>query len=201
MRQLRVVVLIVSAASAACGAPAAAPVPPVAAAAVDSGVAEVTGTAPKGAVVSLSPDGGVPMPEGPAVLDQYSKQFVPGILYVRVGQPVEFRNTEDMGHNVTVNRRSSGTAVFDVETDPQEKYVHTFDRVGQYDVSCSVHPGMQATLIATNSPLATVSDESGRFGIPNVTAGAYTLSVTFEGRTVEQAVAVKGPRTEVRVNP
>ena len=163
-------------------------------------MAEVTGTAPGGAVVSLSPVGAsVPMPEGPAVLDQYAKQFVPGALYVRVGQPVEFRNTDDMGHNVTVNRRSTGASVFDVETDPQEKYVHTFDRVGQYDVLCSVHPGMQATVIATDSPLATVSDEGGRFAIANVSAGAYTLSVTFEGRTVVQAVDVKGPRTELRV--
>ncbi len=200
MKQLRVLVLMVSTTAVACGTPASTP-PLAAAAAVDTGVAEVTGTAPKGAVVSLSPAGGVPLPEGPAVMDQYSKQFVPGILYVRVGQPVEFRNTEDMGHNVTVNRRGTGAAVFNVETDPQQKYVHTFDGVGQYDVSCSLHPGMQATLIATNSPMATVSDESGRFSIPNVAAGAYTLSVTFEGHTVEHAVDVKGPRTDVRVNP
>ena len=64
---------------------------------------------------------------------------------------------------------------------------------------CSVHPGMQATVIAADSPLAAVSDEGGRFAIANVSAGAYTLSVTFEGRTVTTAVDVKGPRTDVRV--
>lgn len=126
---------------------------------------------------------------------------MPGVLYVRVGQPVEFRNTEDMGHNVTVNRRGTGANVFDVETDPQEKHVHTFDRVGQYDVMCSVHPGMQATVIATSSPMATVADDAGNFVIANVTAGAYKLSIAFEGRTVEQAVGVTGPRTRVRVTP
>ncbi len=185
---------------AACGAPAAPP-SPTTAPPVATGVAEVAGTAPRGAVVSLIPAGGVPMPEGPAVLDQYSKQFVPGVLYVRVGQPVEFRNTEDMGHNVTVNRRSTGTSVFDVETDPQEKYVHTFDRVGQYDVTCSVHPGMQATLIAANSPFTTVADDGGRFSIAGVVPGAYTLSVTFEGRTIDRPVDVKEPRTSVTLSP
>lgn len=190
-------VLSVTACGADTPAPAAAPAP-VTAPATD--VAEVTGIAPGGAVVSLSPAGGaLPLPEGPAVMDQYSKQFVPNILYVRVGQPVEFRNSEDMGHNVTVNRRGSGAEVFNVGTEPQQKHVHTFDRTGQYDVVCDVHPGMQATVIAATSPLATVSDGSGRFSIAGVAAGNYTLSVTFEGRTVDQAVAVKGPRTEVRV--
>ena len=197
-------VLILCGLTAACGAPASAPAADAAPApaATAAGVAQVTGTVPVGAVVSLQPASGeMPMPPGPAVMDQYSKQFVPGVLFVRVGQPVEFRNTEDMGHNVTVNRRGTGAAVFDVETDPQEKYVHTFDRVGQYDVVCSVHPGMQATVIATRSPLAATAGDDRRFSIADVPAGAYTLSVTFEGRTVEQAVNVTGPRTEVRVNP
>ncbi len=182
----------------ACGSGTLAPAAAPAAAAV----AEVTGTAPKGALVSLSPVGAaVPMPEGPAVLDQYAKQFVPGVLYVRVGQPVEFRNSEDMGHNVTVNRRGTGAAIFNVGTEPQQKHVHTFDRAGQYDVMCDIHPGMQATVIAATSSTATVTDDSGRFAFANVPVGPYTLSVTFEGRTVEQVVEVNGPRTEVRVNP
>ena len=54
---------------------------------------------------------------------------MPDTLYVRVGQPVEFRNTDNLGHNVNVHRRGSGATMFDVETDPQETYVHTFDLV------------------------------------------------------------------------
>ena len=139
------------------------------------------------------------MPPGPAVMDQYSKTFVPNVLYVRVGQPVEFRNSEDMPHNVTVNRRGSGTEVFNVSTEPHQKYVHTFDRVSQYDVICDIHPGMQATVIATHSPLATIASDDGRFLLPNVKVGAYKLSLTFEGRTVEQPLEVSQARTEVRV--
>ena len=140
------------------------------------------------------------MPDGPAIMDQYAKQFVPNTLYVRVGQPVEFRNSEDMPHNVTVLRRGSGSEVFNVSTEPQQKYVHTFDRVGQFDVTCDIHPGMQATLIATAGAIATIADDAGRFSLPNVKPGAYTLSLNYEGRTVEQAVDVKDGRTEVRIN-
>ncbi|OFW40769.1 MAG: hypothetical protein A3J29_11210 [Acidobacteria bacterium RIFCSPLOWO2_12_FULL_67_14b] len=173
---------------------------PAAAAPEPSGPGVVAGTAPPGAIVVLLPaTGEVPMPEGPAVMDQYAKTFVPNILYVRVGQPVEFRNSEDMPHNVNVTRRGTGTAVFSVATEPQNKHVHTFDRTGQYDVMCDIHPGMQALVVATPGPLATIADEQGAFQIADVPAGSYKVAVTFEGRTVERPLEVKGPRTEVRL--
>jgi plastocyanin len=193
--------LLIAAASltSACGSstPAAAPAPAPAAAASS----EVTGTVPRNAIVTLIPAEGAPMPDGPAIMDQYAKQFVPNTLYVRVGQPVEFRNSEDMPHNVTVLRRGSGAEVFNVSTEPQQKYVHTFDRVGQFDVTCDIHPGMQATLIATAGALATIADDNGRFTLSNVKPGAYKLSLNYEGRTVEQPLDVKDARTDVQVNP
>lgn len=198
MIRLFAALVITIATTAGCTAPAATPAPTPA----DTNIAEVTGTVAPGAVVSLLPTGiQLPMPEGPAVMDQYAKQFVPDTLYVRVGQPVEFRNTDALGHNVNVHRRGTGATMFDVETDPQQKYVHTFDRVGQYDVTCNEHPGMQATLVAADGPLATMSDDRGQFVLSGVPPGAYRLLVTFEGRTVAQAVTVTGPRTEVRVAP
>lgn len=178
----------------ACGAEEKSPAPSAApAAAVTSSV--VSGTVPRNAIVALVPAEPLPAPEGPAVMDQYAKQFVPNVLYVRVGQPVEFRNSEDMPHNVTVMRRGTGSEVFNVGTEPQQKYVHTFDRIGQFDVSCDIHPGMQAVLIAAPSPYATIADDSGKFSIPNVKPGSYKLNLTYEGRTVEQALEVSGPRT------
>ena len=46
-----------------------------------------------------------------------------------------------------------------------------------------------------------MSDDRGQFVLSGVPPGAYRLLVTFEGRTVAQAVTVTGPRTEVRVAP
>jgi plastocyanin len=185
----------------ACGpsAPAQQAAAPATPAAITS--SEVTGVVPRNAIVTLVPVPDSPLPAQPAVMDQYAKQFVPSTLYVRVGQPVEFRNSEDMPHNVTVLRRGSGAEVFNVGTEPQQKYVHTFERAGQFDVTCDIHPGMQATLIAAPGDLATIADDSGRFSIANVKPGSYTLSLNFEGRTVEQPLEVKEARTEVRVTP
>lgn len=184
------------------GASCSSPAPPAPAAEPDvaAGPGIVSGIAPRAAMVTLLPaDGDEPMPAGPAVMDQYAKTFVPSVLYVRVGQPVEFRNTEDMPHNVNVIRRGTGAAVFSVATEPQQQYVHTFERMGQYDVACDIHPGMQALVVAAPGSRVTIADEQGAFTIPNVPAGSYRVSVTFEGRTVEQAVEVSDARTSVRI--
>lgn len=139
------------------------------------------------------------MPAEPAVLDQRSKQFLPHTLLVRVGQPVEFRNSEDMPHNVSVTRRESGSEVFNVGTEPYQKYDHTFDRVGQFDVTCDIHEGMEATVIVARGPMTTVAGDDGRFSLPNVAFGSYTLSLTYSGQTVEQAIAVSAARTDVKI--
>jgi plastocyanin len=162
---------------------------------------EVTGVVPKNAIVTLLPSSSAPeVPASPAVMDQISKQFLPNTLVVRVGQPVEFRNSEDMPHNVTVLRRESGSEVFNVSTDRGQKYVHTFDRVGQFDVKCDIHEGMQAIVIAARGPMTTIASDDGSFSIPNVGFGSYTASVTFSGQTVEQPLQVSGARTELKLS-
>ncbi len=194
---MKVTIVILSAAMAACNS-SAPPAAPVAAPAATS--SEVTGIAPKNAIVTLLPAAGEPaMPSDPAVLDQISKQFLPHTLLARVGQPVEFRNSEDMPHNVSVVRRESGSEVFSVGTDPHQKYVHTFDRVGEFDVTCDIHEGMEATVIVARGPMTVTAGDDGRFSIPNVAFGSYKVSLTFAGQTVEQPLEVSGARTEFKL--
>ena len=194
-----IAIVILSVATAACNssepatAPAAAPAPTATS-------SEVTGIVPKNAIVTLLPaTGEPPMPAEPALMDQVSKQFIPRLLLARVGQPVEFRNSEDMPHNVSVLRRDSGKEVFNVGTEPHQNYVHTFDRVGEFDVKCDIHEGMEATVIVAKGPMTTTAQDDGRFSIPNVAFGSYRVSVTFSGQTVEQPLEVSGPRTELKL--
>lgn len=174
-----------------------APAPPEAPPATSS---LVSGVAPKHAIVTLLPASGAPpVPNEPAVMDQQAKQFIPDVLMVRPGQPVEFRNSEDMPHNVSVTRRGSGTEVFNVGTEPRQKHVHTFDRVGQFDVLCDIHEGMSAIVIVAHGPVTTIAADDGRFTFPSVSFGSYKLSLTFEGRTVEHPVEVTGAQTSVNL--
>jgi len=195
-----VVIALFSLLAIACGsnssettsAPAATPP-----AAVTS--SEVTGTVPKNAIVTLIGKDSAPAPVEPALMDQISKQFIPNVLIVRPGQPVKFHNGEDMNHNVTVLRRTSGAEVFNTSTEPGQSFTHAFDRVGQYDVRCDIHEGMEAVVIVARGPVTTIAQDDGTFTIPNVKPGIYTVSVTFEGQTVEQPLDVKNARTEFKL--
>jgi plastocyanin len=192
-----IAIVMLGAAMAACNSSEPAAAPPAAPVATTS---VVTGIVPKNAIVTLLPaTGEPPMPAEPAVMDQISKQFIPRLLLARVGQPVEFRNSEDMPHNVSVLRRESGTEVFNVSTEANQRYVHTFDRVGEFDVKCDIHEGMDATVIVARGPMTTTAEDDGRFSIPNVAFGSYKVSVTFSGQTVEQPLEVNGARTELKL--
>ena len=158
----------------------------------------VEGQAPAGAVITLEPTSApAPLPSGPAILDQFSKAFVPEVLIVRVGQVVEFRNSEDQDHNVAVIRAPTGTRIFDTSTAPFQKYEHTFDRAGRYEVTCDVHPGMRATIFATSAPYSTVVDNSRRFKFADLAPGPYRLMLVNGAAPVERLIAVSSTTVNV----
>ncbi len=172
---------------------------PAAAAPPARTTAAVTGTAPPGAVVMLSAASGVayPLPGGPGVMDQLNKAFVPEVLFVRVGQPVEFRNSEEMEHNVIVHKARTGSSVFNASPSPFQKYGYTFTEPGMYSVSCDIHPGMRATVVATTTPHAVLADRRGSFAFADIAPGPYIASVIGAAQDTHQPITVSAPRTEV----
>jgi plastocyanin len=183
---------------AGCSAPPSPPAAGPSKAAPGNGLALVAGRAPVGALVMLEPAAGaVPMPEGNAVLDQFSKAFVPDTLFVRVGQPVTIKNSEDQLHNITVVRSRTGRGVLNISQSQGEVHNHTFDQTGEYDVSCDVHPGMKATIVATTTPYATYVEANGTFSIANVPAGEYRLRISDDGKESERRVTVSGARVDI----
>jgi plastocyanin len=185
----------------ACSSPPAAP--PVAPAstvpASEAGLTSVIGKAPRGAFVLLEPSTprDLPVPATPVVMDQLGKQFIPGTIVVRAGQPVEFRNSEDIPHNVYVKRSPTGREVLNISTDPTERYAHTFDEPGQYEVSCDLHSGMFASILVVTTPYTAVADERGAFVILNVPPGAYKLTASLGGKEIARTLDIAGPHVDV----
>ena len=130
-------------------------------------------------------------------MDQYSKAFVPETLFVRVGQPVIFKNSEDQLHNVSVMRMRTGTAVFNISQNQGDIHTHTFEHAGEYDVTCDVHPGMRGVVVATTTPYAMYADGQGVFTFETIPPGPYTLRVTAQGRESARRVEIAGAHVDV----
>jgi len=163
-----------------------------------SGRGSLVGRAPAGAIITLERSGSQsPLPAGNAVLDQFGKAFVPSFLIVRVGQPVEFRNSEDTDHNVNVVRVPTGANVFSTSTPPFQTYLHTFNEAGRYDVSCDIHPGMHAIILATTAPYAVIADGSGQFSFQDLEPGTYKLTVAVGERQSQRTIDVTGTRLDL----
>jgi hypothetical protein len=132
-------------------------------------------------------------------MDQLGLVFTPTTLVVRVGEPMAFTNSETIVHNVRLSDSDTGETVLDVETDPLQRVEFKFTTEGGYEVTCDHHPGMRAFIYATTAERAVFADNSGRFTVPDVPPGSYSLSVwsVDETRRSERALQVTGPSTEV----
>lgn len=167
------------------------------AAAPDSTVQTVTGKAPAAvgefpAIVILEPIGGGPaQPQAaPPAMDQEQQTFIPSILLVQTGQPVEFQNHDDVLHNVRVKDDETKESAFNVAIPNGEKYVHTFKKDGFYDVGCDIHPGMSAQIVASASPWKVIADAAGNFTIGGVPNGPYKATVYAGAQKIEKEVSV-----------
>jgi plastocyanin len=173
-----------------------------AAGAASSGPGTVSGMLPPAAggfpsLVILEPQGGasVPAQSEPPAMDQVQQTFIPGVLMVRTGQPVEFRNSDDVLHNVRVREDATHAPAFNVAIPTGEKYTFTFQRDGFYDVGCDIHPGMAAQIVSSSSPYTAVADAEGNFTIQNVPAGTYKAIVWAGSQKIEKPLTVAGQTT------
>jgi plastocyanin len=156
--------------------------------------------APAGTLIVLEPQGGleVPVTDAPAIMDQAGYEFLPAFLIAQAGQPVQFRNSEDVLHNVRVANAATQEPVFNVATLAFGKYEHKF-QPGYYNVSCDIHSTMRASILVTASPYTATTGGDGRFNLSHVLPGQYNLTIYAGAAPVVRPVAIKSGRTDLGV--
>ena len=116
---------------------------------------------------------------GRAAMDQRNETFVPHVLAVMVGTIVDFPNSDLIYHNVfslsrvkrfDLGRYAAGNS----------KSVR-MDRTGVVRVFCDIHSHMNAFILVFNHPFFDVTDVDGRFELPALPAGSYTVVGWYEG--------------------
>lgn len=123
-----------------------------------------------------------PAPTEPAVLDQKGCRYVPHVLAVMVGQPVEFRNSDPTMHNVHMQPTVAGNQQVDISQPPNGGTMrHTFAKPElMLPARCNNHPWMQAFLNIAPNPFFAVTGDDGHFVIRGLPPGTYTLVAVQE---------------------
>jgi Carboxypeptidase regulatory-like domain len=164
---------------------------------VSGRVPVVSGGSPTLIILAPAEPRELPPQAGKPFMDQVVLTFTPAVLFVRTGQPAEFRNSDDVLHNVRVREDATRQGTFNVAIPTGGVYEHAFERDGFYDVGCDIHPGMSALVIAASTPYTAIADAQGVFTIPDVPPGAYVVTVYAGADKLERPVQVTAGRTDV----
>jgi hypothetical protein len=137
-----------------------------------------------------------PVPSEPVTIDQRSCVYIPRVLGVRVGQPLQVRNDDEILHNVHSLSVKSNT--FNV-SEPKAGMVQQFkmkDEEVMLRIKCDIHSWMTTYVGVVSNPYFAVSNKAGTFEIANVPPGTYTI-IAWQERygPVMKTVTVKAGAT------
>jgi len=111
-------------------------------------------------------------------LVQRNKSFLPHVLVVRVGAPVEFPNADPFFHNVfsLFEGKRFDLGLYEAGS----SRTVAFDREGISYIFCNIHADMSGVVVALKTPYFGTSDRRGVIAIPNVPLGRYELRIWHE---------------------
>lgn len=136
-----------------------------------------------------------PPPTDHIFVDQSHLAFAPHAIVVLQGTTVEFKNDDNVGHNVywpAINHDKK--MAHNMGTWPQGlSKPFTFTTVGDVPLLCNVHPEMSGHIFVVPTPYFALTDKEGSFTIRNIPPGQYTLkTMSDSAKPTIQTVAV-GP--------
>ena len=134
--------------------------------------------------------------EGVVDIKQEGLQFLPRAVVVQRGMRVSFPNFDKEYHNVFSYSKAKR---FDLGRFPKgETREVTFDETGLIRVFCEIHEHMRAFVLVVDSPYYAAAGQDGKFSLPNVPAGPYTLVAWHEHfESLREKIEVKSGGVQV----
>src|SRR6476660_2298662 len=121
---------------------------------------------------------GTTEPTKGASLRQHDERFLPHVLPVVRGTTVAFPNDDPLFHNVF---SLSHAKSFDLGRYPRGSARSvTFDHAGIVQVFCHIPSDMSAVALVLDNPYFAVPDAEGRYTIPRLPPGDYTVVAWHE---------------------
>ncbi|MCI0340039.1 MAG: carboxypeptidase regulatory-like domain-containing protein [Planctomycetales bacterium] len=121
-----------------------------------------------------------PMPSDPAVVTQTNCVYIPHVQGVRAGQTISIRNGDPCLHNIHAYAKRNTEFNFGQPGGSAEA-TRTFDRPEVMAMlKCDVHGWMSAYIGVVAHPYFAVTADGGRFELPKLPPGDYTVEAWHE---------------------
>lgn len=139
-----------------------------------------------------------PVPETPLVFDQKQCEFLSPVFAARVGQPIDVRNSDPIGHNTNI----AGTAFNQLIPAGQGTVYKPESETGMPTmVTCNIHPWMKAYAVFRKDGYVAVSAADGSFSIPDLPAGETIELQVWHERSAGPNGAVGLDKPELKWTP
>jgi len=120
-----------------------------------------------------------PAPSAPVFYDQQGCHYSTHVLAFRVGQEVKIGNNDPISHNIhplaKINREWNK-----IQPPGTPPFSYAYDREEFIPIKCNIHPWMQGYFVVFKTNHFAVTGEDGRFALPDLPPGHYTVSAWHE---------------------
>jgi len=135
------------------------------------------------------------------ILENSGCRFVPRVLAMMKGEKLIVKNSDPKLH--IVHSYLDKRTVFNLSLPFRGHAIEItrkIDKAGILQVNCDTHAWMRGYIHVFDHPFFAVSDDQGRFTIPDVTPGKYTLRAWHEGAGVQSKEVTVTDKGEAQVS-
>ena len=119
-------------------------------------------------------------PAEPVKIDQHSCRYIPHVVGVQIGQPLEISNSDATVHNVNAVATANRSFNFSQPMQGLKNTVTFNSPEVMVRLRCDVHGWMSAFVGVVAHPYFAITRDGGRFELKNVPAGTYTIEAWHE---------------------
>lgn len=125
-------------------------------------------------------------PASAVTFDQIDCHYATRVLAFRVGQEVKISNSDPLSHNIhplaKINREWNK-----IQPPGTPAFSYSYDKEEFIPVKCNIHPWMQGYFVVLKTSFFAVTGDDGRFEIPDLPPGHYTITAWHESLGTQSA--------------
>jgi plastocyanin len=126
---------------------------------------------------------GKPMPDAAknAEIDQKKCEYTPHVQVMALNSEISMKNSDPVLHNVQFFKGDD--SLFNIAQPVQGQVTkHVIDKPGPLYVECAVHGWMQGQVVVVDNPYYAVTDDNGKFSIPDLPPGKYQVKISVAAK-------------------